>query len=78
MTNRDLKVAYLKDTGRSIYNIEYKDMADVDVLLEYIDWLEKKVIDFDEYMKLVREVDKNTNEALKLLDIRTKDPNIIP
>jgi hypothetical protein len=69
MTSKDLKVAYLRDTGKQMYN---HDIRPVEELLEYIDWLEEKIIDFDKYMKLVREVDKNTNEALSALERHAK------
>jgi hypothetical protein len=67
MTNRDLKMLYLKDTGKSIYGIEYRDMANADDLFEYVHWLEEKILAAEEQAKVINKVISDTDEALKLL-----------
>jgi len=67
MTPRDLKMMYLKDTGKSIYGIEYRDMANADDLFEYIHWLEERLIESNKLEKTFYNVLSNTDRALQLV-----------
>jgi hypothetical protein len=65
MTSRDLKIMFLKDTGKRMYNPDWID--DPDKFLEYIAWLEERIIALNDVLKTVSEVAKNTTKALRLL-----------
>jgi hypothetical protein len=63
MTSKDLKIVYLKDTGKAMYNHEIRP---VEQLLEYIEWLEEKVLILNDQLKVINEITENTTKVLKL------------